>query len=422
MDKYSQTTSELFDLQKFAIKLGLDNIIMLSSDFNNPHLKYPSIHIAGTNGKGSTAFYISKILQTCGLKVGLFTSPHLMDFRERIRINDELIKKDYIIDFWNKVKENVLNLKATFFDTTTLLAFKYFSDNDVDIAIFETGLGGRLDSTNILEPEYVVLTPVSFDHQKQLGNNLSSIAFEKAGIIKSGSRVFCAKQHPKVLNVFHANRKMKQFIYLSDYLSTKMKKVNLDGLVFTIEDIQIKESYIFNLPTAASYQADNFSLAFLVSKEYCKNNNLSFPIGKIRNKIEQTNWSGRLQLIQKKPYIFFDVSHNLSGIKKTIDLLSNLISSQKTDLLLGIVNDKDANNITKFLSGKFRNIIITEPETTRKQDGEVLLKMFKTQKQNVKFIKDLATAFEVSKYNLKKEDTLIALGSHYLIGALMRSG
>jgi len=184
MISYSQTVEQLFDLQKYAIKLGLENITLLSKNFGDPHLKYPTIHIAGTNGKGSTSFFISKILQTTGLKVGLFTSPHLVDFRERIRINDELIATEYVTSFWQEVKELVLKLEATFFDTTTLLAFKYFSDQNVDVAIIETGLGGRLDSTNILKPEIAVLTPIAYDHQKQLGKTIEKIAYEKAGIIK----------------------------------------------------------------------------------------------------------------------------------------------------------------------------------------------------------------------------------------------
>ena len=150
MSNIENTLAELFDLQKFAIKLGLDNISILSDYFNNPQLTYPTIHIAGTNGKGSTAIILQNILMQHGLKVGLFTSPHLVHFNERIRVNNELVDNKFIADFWKDVKELVLKLKATFFDTTTCLAFEYFNQKKVDVAIFETGLGGRLDSTNII--------------------------------------------------------------------------------------------------------------------------------------------------------------------------------------------------------------------------------------------------------------------------------
>ena len=194
---------ELFDLQKFAIKLGLHNISQLNMFFDNPHLKYPTIHIAGTNGKGSTAIILQQILMQHGLKSGLFTSPHLFDFNERIRINDQLIEDQFIINFWSKAKELVLKMKATFFDTTTCLAFEYFYQNNVDVAIFETGLGGRLDSTNIIQPEMAIITPIDYDHQKHLGTTLTQIAYEKAGIIKNNHPVFLSRQHKNVIDYFN---------------------------------------------------------------------------------------------------------------------------------------------------------------------------------------------------------------------------
>lgn len=422
MDAYLQTTTELFDLQKFAIKLGLENITNLSSFFNNPHLKYPTIHIAGTNGKGSTAFYISRILQRCGLKVGLFTSPHLVDFRERIRINDTLITREYVIEFWEIIKAKVLQLQATFFDTTTLMAYKYFADQKVDIAIFETGLGGRLDSTNIIQSEYAVITPISFDHQKQLGNKLQSIANEKAGIVKKASQIFLARQHPKVTEMFRSRFKENNLFYIPDILETKIIEENLNGISFSVMEYKNPEKFLFTIPTFATYQTENIAQAFYVAKNYCINSHLQFPYEQVSHAINSSSWPGRLQIIQKNPNIIFDVSHNISGIKKTVKALMKFIDCKKTDLLIGIVNDKDAYNITKFLSGKFRYVIVTEPETARKQDGSILMRMFEKQKQNVKFIKDLSMAFELCKNTLKNDETLIALGSHYLVGALMRSG
>jgi len=422
MDKYLQTTSELFDLQKFAVKLGLENITALASHFNNPHLTYPSIHIAGTNGKGSTAFYISKLLEICGLNVGLFTSPHLIDFRERIRVNSKLIDKEYVKHFWDDIKSKVFDLKATFFDTTTLMAFKYFADHNVDIAIFETGLGGRLDSTNILQSQFAVLTPVSFDHQKQLGNNLTSISKEKAGIIKQNSKIFSSVQHSNTLKVFRSYSKSSDFYYLPENYSVTILNWTLKGISFKLSSKKKQQDWFFTLPTFASYQVENFALAFFVTKEYCKTMQIDFPTKKISVLMEKINWPGRLQMISKYPNIIFDVSHNLSGIKKTILALSRLIDMQRTHLLLGIVNDKDANSIVHFLSGKFKSVIVTEPDTNRKQDGELLERLFRKHRQKVKFIKELSGAYELSSNNLENNENLLVLGSHYLIGALMRIG
>jgi dihydrofolate synthase / folylpolyglutamate synthase len=419
MSTYKQTTSELFDLQKYAIKLGLDNITALASFYNNPQNNFSSIHIAGTNGKGSTAFYIAQILRACGLKVGLFTSPHLYDFRERIRINDTLIEESFIIDFWRDIKEKVHNLKATFFDTTTLMAFTYFSDGKVDVAIIETGLGGRLDSTNILQPESVVLTPIGFDHQKQLGNDLISIAGEKAGIIKKGADVFIASQKKNVKDFLVSRCRQANTVFLLDeYFQTKITGQEITRFSFKLKDKISKKEALFNVPTPATYQAENIALAYLTAQNYCHTKKIDFDTGKIKSLIAKSSWPGRMQVIQTKPTIIFDVSHNLEGIVKTLQTLFKTINPKKTDLLLGIVNDKDARAICDFIGNKFRNVIVTEPSTVRKQDGILLVRMLEGKNQSVKFIKDLQTAYEVGKDNLKNDDTLLALGSHYLIGSL----
>ena len=283
-------------------------------------------------------------------------------------------------------------------------------------------MGGRLDSTNILKSEYVILTPVSFDHQKQLGNNLTSIASEKAGIIKPGSNIFSSRQYPRVFKVFELYSKGNSFLYFPDHFEITILNKDLNGLNFSLKNKKENEVYTFSLPTIASYQADNFSMAFIAVQEFCQNNKINLPMEQIKQVATSVSWPGRLQLIQKSPHIFFDVSHNSSGIKKTINTLTEVINKKRIHLLLGIVNDKDAHSIVKFLSGKFESIIVTEPDTPRKKDGEVLRKMFVKEKQKVEFIKDLSAAFEFSKKSLTKNETLLALGSHYLIGALMRIG
>lgn len=421
MDLYTQTTQQLFDLQKYAIKLGLENISYLCQVFGNPQLKFPIIHIAGTNGKGSTAFYISNILQTCGLKVGLYTSPHLVDFRERIRINNQLIEKDYIIQFWKEIKESVLRLKATFFDTTTLMALKYFADKEVDVAVIETGLGGRLDSTNIVKPDMVVITPIGYDHQKQLGKTLKLIAFEKAGIIKDKCIVFVSEQKRSVLNVIKkAVSDPTNFYYLPDIVKIRTKKISIDGLEFEFQNNTDLKALNITIPTPAEYQAKNIALSLSLSMHYCEKNKIKFPTDKIIDKIRSILWPGRMQLIQKNPFVFYDVSHNIDGIKFTIETLNKILDLKKTFLLLGLVSDKDAISIVKFLAGKFRKIIITEPDTYRKQEGKYLLKLFQSEGQKSEFIKDLKMAYEGTLNSLTPSDGLIVLGSHYLVGALLK--
>ncbi len=299
------------------------------------------------------------------------------------------------------------------------MAFKYFSDKKVDVAIIETGLGGRLDSTNILQPESVVLTPIGFDHQKQLGNDLISIAGEKAGIIKKGADVFIASQKKNVKDFLVSRCRQANTVFLLDeYFQTKITDQEITRFSFKLKDKISKKEVLFNVPTPATYQAENIALAYLTAQNYCKTRKIEFDTGKIKSIIAKSSWPGRMQVIQTNPTIIFDVSHNLEGIIKTLQTLFKTINPKKTDLLLGIVNDKDARAICDFIGNKFRNVIVTEPSTVRKQDGILLVRMLEGKNQSVKFIKDLQTAYEVGKDNLKNDDTLLALGSHYLIGSL----
>lgn len=419
-DRYQQTVTELFELQKFAIKLGLDNIRILSGFLNNPHLSYPVIHIAGTNGKGSTAFYLSQLLQACGLRVGLYTSPHLNDYRERIRINNLNIDAESVITFWDKIKTKVLERKATFFDTTTLLATNYFAEQKVDAAVIETGLGGRLDSTNIVKPDSVIITPIGFDHQQHLGNTLKKITFEKAGIIKPDCDVFLTKFRPALFKVLSQALTAKNRVFqLTNEVKIRIDSADIAGVKLRLK---IKPESSFNsfyLPGPAIYQSENFALAYLTFTKFCEKHKIRMPNEDIATKIAQSSWPGRLQIIQRHPDIIFDVSHNLPGIKTTLQSVLKFADPKKTHLLLGILNDKDVKGITKILSGKFKNIIVTEPNIYRKQNAEVLVNAFKANNENVKLIKDLNQAFEKSKNYLKDDETLLVLGSHYLIGELI---
>ena len=237
MNPYLKTITELYGLQKFSIKMGLENISEICDHLNNPQNLYPVIHVAGTNGKGSTSRMIQATLTSHGLRVGLYTSPHLVDFRERIVIDDKQIEKDYIVEYWRKISPLIYQLKATFFDTTTALAFEYFGYKNIDVAVIETGLGGRLDSTNIVNPVSVVITPIEIDHTRQLGNNLQSIAWEKASIIKSGSTVFVAKQKKMVREVLEKCSSKAEICYnFTDSVRIDKIRAGLDYLNFNLVD------------------------------------------------------------------------------------------------------------------------------------------------------------------------------------------
>lgn len=422
MSTYQQTQAELFDLQKYAIKLGLDNIRKLTDNFNRPQSTYPVIHVAGTNGKGSTAFYIYLILRSCGLRVGLFTSPHLKDFRERIRVDDSLIPENAIVEFWQRVRDNVLELKATFFDTTTLMALDWFRARKVDVAVIETGLGGRLDSTNIVKPEIAVLTPIEFDHQKQLGNNLAQIAREKAGIIKPGVTVCVSRQRPNVMDVVSTVTDKNRLYYLPDVFSWEDINQQEAGIDFSLrpksEESIFRGEPRFFLPTLALYQVENFALSWMVASLFCAKTKKRIDFVSLRKNLETKIWPGRLQMVSSSPLILHDVSHNYQGVFQTVKNLAARYDIAKWNLLLGLVNDKDAEKIIAFLTGKFQRVYVCEPQTSRKQDGEYLVQLFIAGGQKAIFIKDLHEAYEISKESLNMDGGLLVMGSHYLIGAL----
>ncbi len=422
MSNYDTVLNEIFNLQQFAIKLGLENINAICRTLSDPQHSYPVIHIAGTNGKGSTAFFLAKILQAAGLRTGLYTSPHLVDFRERIRCNDILIEKSYIIRFWDEIKTLVLQRKATFFDTTTALAFNYFRDKKVDVAIIETGLGGRLDSTNIVLPEMSVITPIGFDHQKQLGRTLGLIAAEKAAIIKNNSIVVSGKQHKKALQVINEKiSSTNRLYYLPDFISATVKEHMLSGSVYHLRD-KLHSEKIRNLfcRQVGDFQIQNINLAYLCSRLYLNKQRNEFKSDAFRSVLKNNVWPGRLQVIQSNPNILYDVSHNHQGVLKTLRFLRSCIGEKRLIVLIGLVKDKNHREIAKHLAKYTDEIIITEPDTHRKLDAEILSGSLENFGKKSKLIKDLKEAYDLAISATKEDDTLIIIGSHYLIGAYLQ--
>jgi dihydrofolate synthase / folylpolyglutamate synthase len=420
MKNIERTLSDLFDLQKFAIKLGLDNILNLSQYFNNPHLTYPTIHIAGTNGKGSTAIILQNILMQHGLKVGLFTSPHLVRFNERIRINKRLIEDEFIENFWYNIKTLVLELKATFFDTTTCLAFEYFKENKVDVAIIETGLGGKLDSTNIIDPEAVIITPIDFDHRKQLGNTLTQIASEKGGIIKNSCPVFLANQKKEVNDFFETHFKPDQIIKMKDQIGNLRINSLLDKTLFSFQD-KSRNKYFDNLELKllGAHQVENACLAYLAGSYYLENIKIEFIDKLFRKTLSSLDWPGRIQKISSHPDVYLDVSHNESGFKSTLDFIKAKFNKSNLKLLIGLLDDKDFKEIVQDVKNVFSEIWITEPESHRKLSGEILVNEFNQHGISVLFVKDISKSFESLSKNLNPEDILFIMGSHYLAGQIL---
>jgi dihydrofolate synthase/folylpolyglutamate synthase len=374
---YQQTLDYLYNqlpmfqrIGSAAYKDNLDNTIALCKLLDNPEKKFKSIHIAGTNGKGSTSHLLASILQSAGYKVGLYTSPHLKDFRERIKINGELISERYVIDFVAKYKTNFEEIQPSFFEMTVGLAFDYFVSQQIDIAVIEVGLGGRLDSTNVIHPELAIITNISFDHTALLGNTLQKIAAEKAGIIKPKTPVIIGEIHVETKNIFleKAMQNNAPIIFADQvFKAINVHHINDSKLLLAmdIEKQQQHSSTSFseidkenvisysNLQTEllGYYQQKNIPAVLcaieLLAKKGYSISETALRNG-IRNVVTQTGLLGRWQVLSTQPLVIADTGHNEAGIKEVLNQLSKT-PHQQLHFVLGMVNDKDITTILSML-------------------------------------------------------------------------
>lgn len=345
-----------------AYKADLNNTIEICRLLNNPQNKFKSVHVAGTNGKGSVSHFLASVLQECGYKTGLYTSPHLKDFRERIRINGKMIPEANVTGFVEKYKTEFEKIKPSFFEWTVGLAFDYFRNKKVDIAIIETGLGGRLDSTNVVNPEVSVITNIGWDHSNLLGDTLEKIAFEKAGIIKENIPVVVGETQQYSSAIFNAVSKEKSAkIFYADKMF-RAKNINqqfnnkpfLELTIEAIDDQVINKNLNVTSELAGIYQVKNIITAFatieiLLSKGYLiKQKNILNGFEKV---IRNTEILGRWQKLSDNPLTFCDTGHNEEGIREILIQIKK-IPYQKLHWIFGMVNDKDISKILSILPKK----------------------------------------------------------------------
>lgn len=357
---YQQTIDYLFSqLPMFqrigaaAYKANLDNTIALGHLTGNPHLHLKTIHIAGTNGKGSVSHMLASIMQENNLKTGLFTSPHLSDFRERIRINGKMIEKQFIVDFVEEYKAGFELIKPSFFEMTFALAMKWFYFNKVDIAIIETGMGGRLDSTNVITPLLSIITNISYDHTQFLGNTIETIAFEKAGIIKPEIPVVIGETHPDSAPVFIEKSKLSASPIM---FADQEVKVLIDGNQNELSKMEVTafvRSSVLKLtsPLTGYYQVKNIAtvIAAMHSLKSIYTGFSEFSIKEgIFNTIKNTGLKGRWQILNENPLTICDIAHNPDGISQIVTQLGKM-SYNKLHFVIGIVNDKDIFGILNIL-------------------------------------------------------------------------
>jgi dihydrofolate synthase / folylpolyglutamate synthase len=330
-----------------AYKPGLGNTKRLMEALGNPHQKFKSVHIAGTNGKGSVSHYLSAVFQEAGYKTGLYTSPHLIDFGERIRINGAMIKQQYVIDFVARNHDLIATIQPSFFELTMAMSFSYFADNMVDIAVIETGLGGRLDSTNIITPELSIITNIGYDHMEFLGNSLPEIAAEKAGIIKENTAVVIGETLPETKQVFEAYAQVKNSdIYYSElYELPVFKGFEANKMKFHFQN----KEYMSGL--TGMYQLMNIRTVMRAIEVL---QNSSFKISQqsiesgLRNVCEITGLRGRWEILRNNPLLIADTAHNSHGMSQLNENLRHY-DYYRLRIIIGMVKDKDLSAVIKCL-------------------------------------------------------------------------
>lgn len=395
----NSTLEYLFNLHNRGIKLGLLNIKNFLKECENPENFFKSIHIAGTNGKGSTASIVAKILQENGYTVGLYTSPHLINFNERIRVNGVPISNDDIINFTKKHQQYIEENSITFFEATTAMAFDYFATKKIDYAIIETGLGGRLDSTNVLSPVHTIITEIDFDHTHLLGDSVEEITAEKCGIIKpkvTNTTINTKKNIKDVISKFSLkNNTSTNYI---DKENIKINKQNNNRLQFTYRDGR------YDIPQSGSFQAQNAVLAIEAINKILPR----LSTEKIQRGLDGWIWPGRMQLMSKN--IFYDVAHNSSGIKILCEDLKNIYNKKPLGLVV-IKNDKIRTEILDLFKNSFEDLVISSIPSKDILGINDIRKIKELNK--FKFIANLPQALKYIEYK-KFEGPKVVFGSHYI--------
>jgi len=416
---YKSSLEYVYSLESFGIKLGLKRIRFLLKKLGSPEKKMKIIHVAGTNGKGSVCAMLSSILGE-KYRVGRYTSPNLVDVRERITINGRMISKNDFSRIMTRIKK--INVPScfghpTFFETLTAVALKYFHEKNIDFAVLETGLGGRLDATNIVKPLVSVITNVSMEHEDVLGDTLEKIAGEKAGIIKKNVPVVTSAKNKKVLKVIKwacAENKCR-LINVSENAKIRKLSHNLDGQFF---DLQTKKNKYFNLriQLLGRHQLVNAATALSVIELLG-----GFSEMDVRNGFSKTKWPGRLEIINRNPLIVVDGAHNPDCMKKLKSAVTEYFNYDKLILVLGILSDKNIKKMVKIISPLSDIVVITKPDTERAADPKIIKNEAEKYIRTVVVKDNVKNALDYAKSIAKKNDMILITGSLYTVGDVKKA-
>ncbi len=423
---YQQTIDYLFTrLPMFsrigaaAMREGLTNTIALCRTIGNPHTKFKSVHIAGTNGKGSTSHMLAAIFQIAGYKTGLYTSPHLKDFRERIKVNGEMVSKDFVTGFVEKIKPLIEEISPSFFEITVAMAFEYFAEQEVDIAIIEVGLGGRLDSTNIITPELSIITNISYDHINILGDTLQKIAYEKAGIIKKNVPVVIGEYQTETCKVFEqkAAEENASLSFASKHHFVASWEMDKHELIAEVTSSHTNSKKYYHLDLNGIYQTKNL-ITVLETIHILKQQGWEITEPHLQKALAHvkklTGLHGRWEVINENPFIVLDVGHNEDGVRQLSEQIE-ITDHEELHIVIGMVKDKEIEKILSLLP-KHGHYYFTKAQIPRALPEDELLRIALALKLSGNAYPNVNTALQAAMSAAAAKDLIVVCGSVFVVG------
>jgi dihydrofolate synthase/folylpolyglutamate synthase len=408
---------ELYGLERFGIKLGLDVIRDLLARLGNPHEAFPAIHVTGTNGKGSVCAYLASVFRAAGHRVGLYTSPHLVRFNERIRVDGEMIREEDVARLYGEVKPHAAAMAArsetdqpTFFETTTAMAFRYFAERRVDVAVVEVGMGGRMDATNVVHPDACAITRIGLEHTENLGRTVERIAREKSGILKRGVPAVTVDQPALAVIRARAEELGCPLTVVGRDVRYSRLGFDLDGQDVLFEDGLTLETRI---PLLGAFQPENAATAFAIALAVREKWNLTKAA--IAGGLSAARWPGRLQVVRRDPTVIVDGAHNPSAAAALAESLQELFPGRKVTFVVGVLNDKDLAGIADSLGPLAAKVVATKARTPRAFEPEEVRKAFEAHAPG-SLAPDAKDALTRAIGSAAKEDVIVVTGSIYIAG------
>ncbi|WP_260607414.1 bifunctional folylpolyglutamate synthase/dihydrofolate synthase [Chitinophaga polysaccharea] len=405
-----------------AFKTDLHNTIALLDQLNQPQKHFKTIHVAGTNGKGSSSHMLAAIFQQAGYKTGLYTSPHLLDFRERIRINGQMVPEDFVVDFTEKMRTHITNIQPSFFELTVAMAFSYFHQEAVDIAIIEVGLGGRLDSTNVIIPELSLITNISYDHKNILGDTLPQIAAEKAGIIKAGVPVVISETQSEVQDVFiNTANKLGAPIHFADQEWLEASgAIESNQFTITLLDTRQQQMRRLQLDLNGRYQEKNV-MGVLSAVKILQQNGWHITWDHITHALSHvkklTGLRGRWDIIQRHPLTVLDVGHNEAGIREVMQQLGH-VNYQQLHIVTGFVKDKEVEKVLPLFPPT-AHYYFCKAQIPRAMDEVALAEMAANSGLHGHAYPSVQAALQAARQHAQPDDMILVCGSFFIVAEVM---